>query len=249
MVWGTFTIPHIVSLVFVFVFAAIMYLILKRCSDKAKQWVLFVFTFPGIAAIIYELVATGSPLQYLPLHMCSVNAMLLPITVLTKNKVLGNLVLLWCLGALIALVMNQVAAPTTVFSRYFFVYYGSHLFEFIVPILLFALGIIKFEYKYIISTILITIAIYTAIHLTNCALNAYFIEHNVLSPNGNVIQVNYMFSVDPANPALAILYSVIPHPYWYMYLAFPVIVLYLLAIGLVRKIIRSIRVKNKASLI
>lgn len=247
MVWGTFTIPHIVSLLFVFLLTVIMYLVLRRFSDKVKTWVLFFFSLTGISAIIYELIVPGSPFEYLPLHMCSINAMLLPITVLSKNKVLGNLILSWCLGALIALVMNQVAAPTKVFSRYFFVYYGSHTFEFIVPVLLFTLGLIKFDFKYIISTILITIAIYTAIHLINLGLNEYFVANNILGPNGNVIQVNYMFSLDPSNPALAIMYSIIPYDYWYMYLAFPIIVVYLLLIGFINKIFISIKARKTNS--
>jgi len=241
MVWGTFTITHIISLIFVFLLAIIMYLILKRFNDKVKTWVLFLFSLTGVAAIVYELIVPGSPLEYLPLHMCSINAMLLPITVLSKNKVMGNLLLLWCLGALIALVMNQVAASTTVFSTYFFVYYGSHTFEFIVPMLLFSLGLIKFDFKYIISTVLITIAIYTAIHLVNCGLNEYFIANNVLDPNGNVIQVNYMFSLEPSNPVLAIMYSIVPFDYWYMYLAFPIIIVYLLGVGAINKLLISIK--------
>lgn len=49
----------------------------------------------------------GSPYEYLPLHLCSLTALVLPVAVFTT---LGNLLLLWLLGAVMALVVNTAQA-------------------------------------------------------------------------------------------------------------------------------------------
>ena len=52
-------------------------------------------------------------------------------------------------------------------------------------------------------------------------------ENNILDSAGNVIKVNYMYSLEPSNPVLALAYT---GPYWYMFFFVPVIVVYLGAI-------------------
>ena len=46
----------------------------------------------------------------------------------------------------------------------------------------------------------------------------------------SVFSANYMFSLRPNNPLVDLFYSLIPHPYWYMYLVLPIVVVYLLII-------------------
>lgn len=246
MTWELFSAVHIVSLV---VSAAIIigiYFILKVLPEKARLISLFVLSLAGISAIIFNLIAWGSPLEYLPLHMCSITAMLLPVVVLTKNKVLGNLLLVWCLGALIALVVHNI--PDCVIpSATFFFYYIPHTFEFAVVIYLFKFKYIKADPKYIPSTVGITVGIYTLVHLINVILNKYFAANNILDRHGNVLQANYMFSVSPiGNPVLEIFYKIIPHSYWYMYIAVVVLVVYLGCLFLPKLIIAKIKNKEKA---
>jgi hypothetical protein len=68
--------------------------------------------------------------------------------------------------------------------------------------------------------------VYTLIHFINKALNAA----QLLDLNGEVIRVNYMYSIDPENPLLALFYKVIPYEYWYMYMIVPILVVYLLIV-------------------
>ncbi len=232
MVWGSFGIVHILSLLIAFGGNVGLYFLLKNKSETVRRWVLFPLSFAGIAAIIFNLVTWNSPLEYLPLHMCSITALLLPVTVWTKNKVLGNLLLLWCLGALLALVVNTAQANFKIFSWTFVFYFFPHALEFGIPILLFALGMVRFEPKYILSTVALTFAIYTAVHFINLGVNAYAQANNVLNPSGELVQVNYMYSITPANPVLALFWSIIPCQYWYMYLGIIIIAVYLLAIWL-----------------
>ena len=246
MLWGSFGIVHIVSLVISVGIIVGLYFGLKPCSGKVQTLVLGILSFSGIGAIIFNLVTWGSPLEYLPLHLCSLNALVLPIAVFTRNKTLNNLLLLWALGALLALVINTAQANFEIFSWTFVFYYFPHTLELGIPILMFLLKLAKKDVKCIISTVTITLVAYTIIHFINVALNAYCIENNIIDYAGNIIQVNYMYSITPANPVLQLFYNVIPYPFWYMLLSVPVIVVYLGAVYCT-DIVKLIKNRKKTS--
>lgn len=227
MKWGSFGVVHIVSLILGAALIVGLYFILRRCKPRTQTLILGILSFSGIIAVSYDFFAWGSPFQYLPLHLCSLNAMVLPVAVFTRNKTLCNLLLLWSLGALMALVVNTVVAETTLFSPTFCVYYFPHVLEFGIPILVFKLGLVKKDVKCIASTLLITLGVYTAIHFTNLALNEYFIAEQVLNPAGELVQVNYMYSLWPENPVLELFWSINPNIYWYMMPVVGIVVVYL----------------------
>ena len=70
------------------------------------------------------------------------NAILLPIAVLTRNKKLCNLLLVWCLGALVALIANFDVQDAELFGETFNFYFFPHVLEFGIPILLFAVPVL-----------------------------------------------------------------------------------------------------------
>ncbi len=226
MQWGTFGAAHIVSLLLGAGLIVALYFILKRTSVRVQTVVLGVLSFSGIAAVIFNLLMWGRPLEYLPLHLCSVNALLLPVAVFTRNKTINNLLLVWSLGALAAVVLNHALAEAEIFSPVFCFFYFPHVLEFGIPILIFRLGLAKKDPKCIFSSVGITMAVYTLIHFFNKALNAA----QLLDKEGEIIRVNYMYSIDPENPLLALFYRVIPHEYWYMFMIVPLLVVYLLII-------------------
>lgn len=230
MQWGFFTVTHILSLVFVPVFVLVMHYGLKRVSQQKQTLVLGCLSFLGIASIIYNLVAWGEPLENLPLHLCSFNAMVLPIVVFTKNKTMGNMLLVWCLGALAALVLNNEMAETELLGWPFFFYYFPHLVEIAIPVLLISLGHFKKDPKCIASTVAITMGIYTVVHFINLGINAYCVANDVRNAAGEIIVANYMYSIAPNNPLCALFQKIIPGYYWHMYLAVPIIVAYLLIV-------------------
>jgi hypothetical protein len=158
------------------------------------------------------------------------SALIIPIAVLTKNKVLCNLLLLWSLGAVFALVVNTAQANFEILSETFFFYYFPHVFHVGIPILLFTLKLAKRDVKCIISTVAITMISYTLIHFVNVGINNYCVANNIVDNVGNIIQVNYMYSLVPENPLLNLFFSLIPYQYWYMYLIIPIIIIYLLVI-------------------
>ena len=221
--WGTFGATHIASLVFAVLINIVLYLVLRKQTRKIQILVLFILSFSGISAIIYNLLAWNSPFEYLPLHLCSLNAMLLPFAVLTRKKWCCNLLLLWSLGSYVALILNMSMTNAQLFSWPFFFYYFPHVLEAGIPIILFALKLVERDPKTIKSTLAITFTVYTIIHFINVAINSA----GIIGPNGDVIQVNYMFSITPTNPLLNLFWMIIPHSYWYMFLAIPVIIIYL----------------------
>lgn len=246
MKWGSYGPIHLLSLAFAAAAVIGLYFILKNRSMMVKTIVLGILSFSGIAAIIFNLVEWNSPLEYLPLHLCSINALLLPIVVFTRNKQLGNLLLVWCLGALAALVVNQAQANFDVFSATFNFYFFPHVLEFGIPILLFKLKMVELDYKCIGSTLLLTILIYTGIHLCNVGLNAYCEANQILNSAGEVIKVNYMYSLVPENPLLALFYQWVPYEYWYLYLIFPIVLVYLVIVYS-GQILRAIKAKKKVT--
>lgn len=230
MIWGTFSTVHFISLLFVMLTGIGLYWFLRTKTQKLQTLILGILSFSGVSAILFNLLMWDSPLEYLPLHLCSLNALILPAVVFSRNKVLGNLLLLWSLGALIALVLNYSVAQAELISPVFWFYYLPHALEFIIPILLFALGHIELDRRCILSTLGITFAVFTLIHPINLAINDYCAANNILNPAGRLIQVNYMFTVNPDNPLLELFYTIIPASYWYLYLCIPVIAVYLGAI-------------------
>ncbi len=232
MKWGSFGPVHIATLILAAAIIVGLYFALRRASRKVQTVVLGVLSFSGIAAIIFNLVVWNSPIEYLPLHLCSINAILLPIVVFTRNKTMGNMLLVWCLGAVAALIVNMAQAEFELFSWTFVFYYFPHVLEFGIPILLFKLGFVEKHPKYIGSTLGLTMVIYTAVHLINLAINSWCIANQIVDYAGNVIQVNYMYSIVPENPLLALFKTVIPYDYWYMYMIVPILAVYLVLVYL-----------------
>ena len=230
MTWGSFGIVHISSLILGVGLLVCLYFLLKRFSPKTQTIVLGILSFAGIAAIIFNLLEWNSPIEYLPFHLCSLTAMVLPFAVWTRSKALNNLLLFWGLGALLALVVNTAQADFEIFSWTFVFYFFPHLLEIGIPVLMFCLKLVEKDKKCILSTITITYAVYTVVHFINIGLNRYCIENEILDWSGNIIQVNYMYSIKPENPLLQLFYNILPYSYWYMLLCIPIIIVYLSAI-------------------
>ena len=175
ILWGPmFGTVHIITLVVGILINVALYFLLSRLSRKTQIAILFVLSFAGIVAIIFNLVTWGKPWEYLPLHLCSLNAMLLPFAVLTRKKWACNLLLLWSLGSYVALVLHTTGGmdQTNLFNWPFVFYFFPHVLEAGIPILLFALKLVEKDYKTIKSTVIITFICYTAIHFVNVAINS-----------------------------------------------------------------------------
>jgi uncharacterized membrane protein YwaF len=96
---------------------------------------------------------------------------------------MGNLLLVWSLGALAAIALPFELVEVELASWTFFFYFFPHVMEFGIPILLFKLGHIKKDPKCIFSTVAISMAAYTVAHFANKIINSL----ELLNKNGNVM--------------------------------------------------------------
>lgn len=227
MTWGSFGIVHIITLFISTGIIAGLYFILRFFSVYVQTAVMGVLSFSGMAAIIFNLATWESPLEYLPFHLCSLSAIVLPIAVFTKSRVLNNLLLLWSFGSFFALIVNTAQANFEIFSLTFAFYYFPHTLEVGIPLLMFMLGHVKKDARCIVTTIIITLTAYSGVHLVNIILNEYCMQHGIRDTAGALIQVNYMYSIKPENPVLQFFYDIVPHRFFYMLLAFPIVLFYL----------------------
>ena len=241
MVWGTFGVVHISSLIIALISCIGIFFALKSMNDKLRHVMLFTLSLAGVSAIIFNLVTWGSPLEYLPLHMCSITAILLPIVVLTRNNIIGNVLLVWSLGSVLAVIFNHSQGNYEILSWTFFFYFVPHILECAVTIYLFAFKYIKLSAKYIPSTLGITAVIYTIVHLCNVGINHYCFTNNIINTSGEIISVNYMYSLQPTVPLMELMWKIIPFEYWYMYVVLTIVALYLGSIFGIKWIIHKIK--------
>lgn len=245
MKWGSFGIVHIATLIFAVLWIVLIHATLKYRSQKTQVTVLGLLSLSGIISVVWNMIVWGSPIEYLPLHLCALNAIILPVAVFSRNKVLCNLLLVWALGALAAVVVNTAQAEYELASWTFAMYFFPHVLEFGIPVLMFSLGLVEKHPKYIISTVGITIVTFTLVHFANLGINSYCETNQILNPAGNVIKVNYMYSLVPENPVFELFWNLIPCEYWYLYLIVPILVAYLGGVYL-PDIIRANMVKGDA---
>lgn len=224
--WGSFGFVHLMTFIAAIGMLLGLYCLLRGRSKRVQTLVLGTLSLSGLAAILFNLIAWGSPVEYLPLHLCSLTALVLPVAVFTRSRRLCNLLLLWSLGAIMAIVVNTAQADYNLLSWTFFFYYFPHTMQFGIPLLMLKLGLFRKDVRCIGSTVRITFIAYTAVHLANVILNHFLAEA------GSAVRVNYMYSITPENPVLQLLYRLVPHPYWYMLLTLPVILVYLGAVYL-----------------
>lgn len=222
MTWGSFSNTHLLTLGLALLVNILIYLILKRNTRKKQILALFIFSLFGVGFIVYEMLSSGADiLKHLPLSFEMISIILLPIAILTRWKRLCNLLLVWSAGSILALVFNSSMAHLELPTFEFVTYFTMHLFGAGIPILLFELNLVRRETKTIKPTVIFTLIMYTAIHLFNLIVN------NV---NGWSVAngVNYMSTLAPTTATLDFFYAIIPSAYWYMILALPLFLLYVL---------------------
>ncbi len=236
--WGTF---HLFTIIISILFPFILWFLLKDKKEITKRIVLFIFAIFGVAVLVFNFIDRKNYIYDLPLHMCSINGFLLPIVCLSKkNKTLGNLLIIWCVGALGALIFNFEVEKMTTYDTRSWTYFLSHMIELGLPIACALLKIFKLDYKNIPSTLILTFSIYTLIHFINVGIEKYFLVHL-----NQVVYPNYFFSMNHCNsPFLVFFWNILPYRYFYLLLMFPVI-LVLFAIIYGHQIIKAIKERKQ----
>ena len=199
-------------------------LILRNKSEKTREAVLVgacLVTFIGFFAYKYFLsidesynVAAASIGGFnwwgeLPLHLCNINMIVIPIGVLRKSRPLMNFgFFMGPLGAAMALAM-----PAVGFSGYSLLlprmlgFYGTHFMIVIEGLALVTFGLFRPILRDLPKTILAALAIAFLVFLFSMLL-----RRTGLHP-----RANYFFSVETeGNPILEIFHRWIPYPFLYL---------------------------------
>ena len=212
--------------------------ILRGKSERAKKTVLvaaciltligfFVYKyFLSIDAEFNEATAAMGGFNWwgeLPLQLCNINMILIPIAVLTNRRPLMS----FCffvgpLGALMALVM-----PGTGFDGYPILlprmlgYYGTHFMVIIDALALAVFGLYRPRFRDLPGTIAALLAVSLAVFGVNVLLRAAGLHP----------KANYFFSMETeGNPVLELFYRFVPYPYLYELPSFLILIPYMLLV-------------------
>ena len=159
----------------------------------------------------------------LPLQLCNINMLLIPIAVLTgRRSLMSFCFFVGPLGALMALVM-----PGTGFDGYSILlprmlgYYGTHFMIIIEALALVVFGLYRPRFRDLPGTVAALLVISFFVFGVNALL-----RYTGLHP-----KANYFFSMETeGNPVLELFYRLVPYPYLYELPSFVILIPYMLII-------------------
>lgn len=231
-------------------------LILRGRSEKTRKTVLVaacLVTFVGFFLYKYalsldaeydRLIADMDGFNWwgeLPLHLCNVNMILIPIAVLTDCKPLkGFCFFVGPMCAAMALTM-----PTAGFDQYSIFlprmlgYYGTHFMVFVEAIALVTYGLFRPRFRDLPPTLAAIFLITFAVFLIDAAMRR----------TGVYARANYFFAMETeGNPLLDIFRGWIPYPFLYLLPCLAILAVYMSAVmgafALGRRIARGKRAKG-----
>ena len=234
---------------------AVASLLLRGKSEKLRQTVLVtacLVTLVGFFLYKYALfrdaeyhVLTASTGGFnwwreLPLHLCNVNMILIPIAVLRKSRPLMSFVFfLGPLGALMALLMPGVGfSDCSLLLPRMLGYHGTHFMIVIEGLALVTFGLYRPRLRDLPHTVLAAMLIAFASFLINL-----FLRRTGLCPTAN-----YFFSVDPeGNFLLEMFHRWIPLPYLYLLPCSLILLPYMLLVTLPFELAGRLRAKRGAA--
>ena len=231
-------------------------ILLRNRSERTRQAVLiFACAVTLIGFIVYKyylsldeeyniLTANMGGFNWwgeLPLHLCNINMILIPIAVLRKSRPLMSFCFfLGPLGAMMALAM-----PGNGFDGYSLLlprmlgYYGTHFMIVIEGLAIVCFGLYRPRFRDLPRTVVAALAIELVVFIINLLL-----RWSGLHP-----KANYFFSVETeGNPLLEIFYGWIPLPYLYLLPSVVILSVYMLLITSAFAIADRIRGKKPDAL-
>ena len=200
-------------------------LLLKNKPEKTRRTVLsvaciitavgfFVYKYFLSIDVEYDQVAYASMGGFnwwgeLPLHMCNINMILIPIAVWRKNRSLMSFnFFTGTLGATMALMMPSMGfAGYPLFMPRLIGFWGTHFMVLIESIALITYGLYKPAFKDVPKTLLTIVIVTFCIFLIDL-----FIRTTGLNP-----RANYFFAMETeGNPVLNIFHNLVPIPFVYL---------------------------------
>ena len=228
--------------------------ILRKKSDKTRRVALaltclltlvgfFFYKYSLSIDANYDLLTAGTGgfnwWNELPLHLCNINMILIPIAVLLNKKPLMSFCFFVApLGAAMALCM-----PGAGFDQYSILlprmlgYYGTHFMIVIEGLAIATLGLYRPHFRDMPRTILAIFAISLAVFGINMLMRW----------TGIYPRANYFYSVETdGNFILDLFYRVLPYPYLYLIPCVGILVVYMSLITLLFTAAERMRTKQPA---
>jgi len=205
---------------FIAAFLVLSYFSFRKASERKKKTFIvsiaaltFIgfWIYKGFLSVDTEFMAIDGIdhfnwLTELPLHLCNINMMLIPIGVLFNNRFIKGFSFYTApLGAFMALIF-----PEPAFTGYSILlprnigYYGTHVFIIILGLLLLVLGFFRPSLR-VLPGIVVTFCIVAAsAHLVNTAFRVFFLS-----------EANYFYTYGADISILKLCWSLIPVPFLY----------------------------------
>lgn len=167
-------------------------------------------------------------LTLLPLQLCDIAVILIPIGLITKKEAVMDFVFYICaLGALgaILFVGSDYALAYSWMTISFYIF---HFTIFLIPLLMAVWGFyqLKPSVKKALTLTVVVLVLGAVLYGFSLYLNSTF-----------GVKANYFFTIKdlgaPINPALAFFASIIPYDYFYLLFAFPILYAYMGFIALI----------------
>ena len=207
------------------VFLVLSFLVRRR-PDRVRRRVLAGLMLATLAFFIWYKVMLSLDAEYsalsaaagkgefnwwgeLPLHLCNINMILIPVGVLLKKRSLMSFsFFLGPLGALMALMMPGVGFENcSILLPRMLGYYGTHFMVFYGGLALWTFGIYRPRFRDILPATLSALALCFVIFLVNLAFRGLGLNR----------YSNYFYNVETeGNPVLELFHSWLPYPFLYM---------------------------------
>lgn len=217
-----FSIQHFAMLLYIPLIVVAFYFIFRHRSERTKNIALLSLSFVNaLLFIIYKFAMFRNfdnleILNELPLQLCNLNLILIPIALITKNKVLMSY--LYYIGMIAALCaiffFDSRFEGYNMVSYIMFVYFFYHSVLVATPLLSVLLGLYTPEKSYILKAILLLVIMATIMLGFNLLLRV----------TGLCKISNYFYTMGmPGNPILDLLMSIIPIPLVYYFPMAPIL--------------------------
>ena len=217
-----FSIQHLVNILYIPLIVFAFYFIFRNTTERTKTMALLglslfnIIIFTVNKFVMARTFEGFEILNELPLQLCNLNLILIPLALITKNKLLMSYIYYVATIAAIAAILffDSRYDGYNVMTYTIFVYFFYHSVLVATPILCVMLGIFTPNRSYILKTILFLLSMATVMHGVN----------TVLRSTKWCTKANYFYTMGmPGNPVLELLMKLIPMPLVYFLPVAPIL--------------------------
>lgn len=223
---GYFKPTHFIMMLFIpIIFCSIYFLLKNKKSKTIKISLLVICGVNAAIYISYKLVMAFTfeefvILNELPLHLCNLNLILMPLTICIKNQkfrdfFFGYFFFVGGIAALCGILFyDSVFTGRSTLSYAVLIYFIYHSTLFVLPYIFVGLGLYKPKINDAWKAMVVLVSLAFVMHILNLILRA----------TGACSISNYFYTMGmPENPVLGLLQKLIPIPFLYMLPIVPIL--------------------------